>query len=859
MIRSAIGWFPVAVRRVVIAAAALAFAGVTLVLAQPSTPPASASQAPGPPPAPAATNPASPPSATQPPATQPSSVQPPAAEPPASPSAPPPASPSAAAGLNALAAKLDALEKDFQGGAQTEEGLVDLRRQLNPIQDELRGRVGGLAPPLQQINGLIGQLGPPPQNGASEDAAIASERARLATQQAVADAALKQAQLLAGRASDLDQHIDDRRRELFTDKLLARSANLVNVAFWSDLAGALRTEWRGLKGLASLWWVYAQSDSSPGGVLAFLAALGGAAWFALRWGRRLLARPTPRRFDRALAAVIILLFDTATTPVLIVAAALVLRNFGLMQYPVIDIAMGLASGAAIAGFGRGVAVGLFAPDDPGRRIIACSDRAAENCARHLIWATGALGLTVFLNAVHRAVGALAAPIIATGEMLSVLILGIMVHFLWRFSPGDPRLPEANAAEGGGFAWFRGVLLIATVAIAAALATGYGGLALFIAGRLTASLAVGGAVAVVVVFIDATFTELLASDTAYGLRAGALLGLAPRGLELIETTASALLRLVVIGLAALFLLGYSGLFTDDIFGLFRRVGWDFAIGGVNISPSGILAALVFIIAGGLAIRGAQRWLETKFLPRTGLDTGLQNSVLALFGYAGAIALSGLALAALGIDLQKIALIAGALSVGIGFGLQSVVSNFICGLILLAERPIRVGDWVVVKNEEGWVRRISVRATEIETFDRASVIIPNQEFITGVVKNWTHGDTVGRIIIKVRVTYDGDFPKVRDVLMECARSHPHVLRTPAPSVYLMAFGDIGVDFELRCILGNIEQALAIRSDIQLEVLRRFGEAGIKIPFPDHKEQPPGSHAIPPAAPPLSSDAPINPAAT
>ena len=229
-------------------------------------------------------------------------------------------------------------------------------------------------------------------------------------------------------------------------------------------------------------------------------------------------------------------------------------------------------------------------------------------------------------------------------------------------------------------------------------------------------------------------------------------------------------------AVLVLVGYSGLFAEDIFSVFQISVWSFAIGGISLSPTNLLAALAILLIGMLAIRGGQRWLETQFLPRTGLDAGLPNSIAALSGYMALVALLALALGALGIDLQKIALIAGALSVGIGFGLQSVVSNFVCGLILLAERPIRVGDWVVVKNEEGWVRRISVRATEIETFDRASVIIPNQDFITGVVKNWTHGNTMGRVVVKVRVAYDSDAEKVREILLACGEQHPQVLRRP-----------------------------------------------------------------------------------
>ena len=139
---------------------------------------------------------------------------------------------------------------------------------------------------------------------------------------------------------------------------------------------------------------------------------------------------------------------------------------------------------------------------------------------------------------------------------------------------------------------------------------------------------------------------------------------------------------------------------------------------------------------------QRWLEKEVMPHTAIEPSLQLSIVTILGYVGFIIAIVLALGEIGIDPQKIALVAGALSVGIGFGLQSIVSNFVSGLILLAERPIRVGDQIVVKGDEGFVRRISVRATEIETFDKASVIIPNSELITGVVKNWTHANTLGR---------------------------------------------------------------------------------------------------------------------
>jgi small-conductance mechanosensitive channel len=226
---------------------------------------------------------------------------------------------------------------------------------------------------------------------------------------------------------------------------------------------------------------------------------------------------------------------------------------------------------------------------------------------------------------------------------------------------------------------------------------------------------------------------------------------------------------------------------------------------------------------------QRWLELELLPRTSLEPSLQLSIATIFGYVGGIAAIGIALAGLGIDLQKIALVAGALSVGIGFGLQSIVSNFVSGLILLTERPIRVGDSIVVKGEEGWVRRVRVRATEIETFDRASVIIPNSELITGVVKNWTHANTLGRIVIKVGVAYDSDPDQVRDVLIEIAKTHPQIVQAPSPTALLVAFGDTALEFELRCIVTNVESGSSVKSDLHFAIVKRFRQAGITIPYP------------------------------
>jgi small-conductance mechanosensitive channel len=268
----------------------------------------------------------------------------------------------------------------------------------------------------------------------------------------------------------------------------------------------------------------------------------------------------------------------------------------------------------------------------------------------------------------------------------------------------------------------------------------------------------------------------------------------------------------------------------MFGALRSAYFGFSIGGgVTLSLSSMIGAAIVFAVAVFFTRLVQDWLSSRLLPQTRLDAGARNSVRTIVGYIGVIVAALLAGAQIGLDVQKLALIAGGLSVGIGFGLQTIANNFVSGLILLWERTIRIGDLVVVGSDQGFVRSINARATEIETFDRGSLIVPNSNFVSGVVKNWVHNDRVGRIIISVNITYESDLDEVRDLLIGAAKAQEQVLAIPAPSVLFAEFGDWSIKFNLICFVDDIEQAERTRSDIHFEVLRRMREAGLRIAYP------------------------------
>lgn len=244
---------------------------------------------------------------------------------------------------------------------------------------------------------------------------------------------------------------------------------------------------------------------------------------------------------------------------------------------------------------------------------------------------------------------------------------------------------------------------------------------------------------------------------------------------------------------------------------------------------LLIFLLLLVGFSFLASFVKRTLNNRILPRFVNDSGLQYTLARMSQYILVVIGIFISFQFLGINMTGLAVIFGFLSVGIGFGLQNVTSNFISGLIVLFERPISVGDRVSVSDIEGDIEEINIRSTTVKTLDNISIIVPNSEFVSRNVINFSHGDTTYRLGIEVGVSYSSDLDKVLKALNEVAEESDHVLKNPGHDVHLRSFGDSSWDMKLLVWVPDVKKRYQIQNELNQAIVRKFAEFDIEIPFP------------------------------
>ncbi len=284
-------------------------------------------------------------------------------------------------------------------------------------------------------------------------------------------------------------------------------------------------------------------------------------------------------------------------------------------------------------------------------------------------------------------------------------------------------------------------------------------------------------------------------------------------------------LLLFGVQAV-ILGLFSTLSEALTGIFNL---GFVFSDIHVSPGFFLTVIFVIYAAILASKAIQTLLLNKVLPRYGATKGVQLSITRLVHYAILTLGFLVMLRVLGFQLNQLALLGGALGVGIGFGLQAIVNNFASGLILLFERPIKVGDTIQIGSDIGEVKHLGLRATIIQTFDNAEIVVPNSDLITGQVTNWTLGERKVRIRVPVGVAYGTDVARVLEVLLACAKANTLVLSSPKPTAFFLAFGSSSLDFEVRVWISEFLDKLQVLSDLNQDIEKEFASNNIEIPFP------------------------------
>ncbi|WP_170976365.1 mechanosensitive ion channel domain-containing protein [Rhizobium sp. FKL33] len=735
------------------------------------------------------------------------------------------------ASVNKAASDLEALRGKATRSNDDDSALSLLKLEADVLAEDIAGSTADLEARYQVVTKRLEELGPAPTDGKTEDKAVTDDRKRLQDEKASMNSLLSDVDALKTEVARVSAEITERRRTLFTDTLFRRmpiSSDLLSEASTAAVTLSGQVLSAMTNSLEFMW-----NFKRGGFLIAIFGAFVAAVLFRLPLKRKLapLAHrdPTvldPPYFRRVSAGFLSLIVPTAAAGAFVLTCLIILYNLKVLRedlYAILASALWASVGVY---FIWKLSRAIFSPLKPQWRLVDMTDRGAN-------WLVTIGMLLAVFNAVSSVLTQtftqFSAPVslsIVKGIVSALLIGGTLIvgSFI------KPRLPKEEGGPSQAWPIYVRLLLLLTGAgqILAAL-SGYIGLAQFVSSQVIVTSTI-----IVTMYIGFSAAHAISESGSF---AQTNMGAAIARRHNLDEIRIDQVGLVVglAGYALVVLIGVPlilsqwGFRAADILGMFVDLFTEIHIGNISISLLGIFAGVLVFFAGLFGARWFQRWLDGNVLARSQIDVGARNSVNTALGYAGVVIAAVIGISAAGIDLSSLALIASALSLGIGFGLQTIVQNFVSGLILLAERPFRVGDWIVNGNVEGFVRRISVRATEIETFRNQSVIVPNSQLINAAVGNWTLRNKLARSEIPVTVAYGSEPRKVMDIMLEVARNQPLVLTMPEPHVEFVRYGDAGLDFELRFYLADLFTGMGVRNDIRIELLERFKEEGVELPVP------------------------------
>lgn len=727
----------------------------------------------------------------------------------------------------------DQAEQNVETGRIDDADLQTLRNQVVGWRERFKAAEGTNSTRIATLKDQINALGPAPAEGQTESDDIAARRKDLNDQLAQLQAPGLQAVEAFGRADGIVQQIDQTVRQRQTFALIRRTPSPLNPANWTPAL----TEAAGLgkhvyDEVLAGWSDFGKSPDLTSRVVTTLGFLGAALLLlsrGRRWVDSLPGRLSARASERSRAALVFAVsLGQIAIPfigiVLATAALIATELFGDWGGPLLR-SIPQAGMAFFGGFwlarrlfpepGTTGTPPLPMAEEPRRQAAFRATMLALIMAVHQLFSRTVLPLSGFNSQNDSETVPQRLTEASAGVWHFVMILAA-AFFLYGLSDILRRLKPSADSDTPDYR----VRLVAFLGVM---------------GRMIAVLAPIFAAAGYVTGANALIWSTIMTLALVGLLLvlqdfiGDLYAMAKGGDQ--KDARNALMP-VLIGFALvllsmpLFALIWGARISDLAEG-WTRAQQGFSFGGVTLSPFAILTCLVVFVIGYSLTGFVQGAMRSSILPKTRLDAGGQNAVSSIIGYVGVALSVLLAVTSAGINLSSFAVVAGALSVGIGFGMQQVVSNFVSGIILLVERPIAVGDWIEVGGQQGIVRKMAVRATQIRTFDRTDVIIPNSNLITQPVTNWTRGSLQGRIIIPVTVGVTADSRAVSKLLIEIAEDQPTVLINPAPHALLRTITSSGLTFELRAVVADINGGTAVVSEINHQILERFAAAGIALP--------------------------------